>query len=88
VTISRLRSVDVARGLTVAAMLIVNDPGDWSHVCPWLERSAWNGCTAADVISGLPLDRRGVGDARARGTHGHQHAARRPVAHDPRARCD
>ena len=49
-TTSRLRSVDAARGLTVAAMLIVNDPGDWGHVYPWLEHSAWNGCTTADVI--------------------------------------
>ena len=38
------------RGLTVAAMLIVNDAGDWDHVHPWLEHSAWNGCTFADYI--------------------------------------
>ena len=36
---------DAMRGLTVAAMLIVNDAGDWDHVHPWLEHSAWNGCT-------------------------------------------
>jgi predicted acyltransferase len=38
------------RGLTVAAMLIVNDAGDWDHVHPWLEHSQWNGCTPADYI--------------------------------------
>ena len=38
------------RGLTVAAMLVVNDAGDWDHVHPWLEHSAWNGCTFADYI--------------------------------------
>jgi predicted acyltransferase len=46
----RLRSVDAARGLAVAAMLLVNDPGDWSRVYPWLEHAAWNGCTLADVV--------------------------------------
>ena len=46
----RLTSVDTIRGLTVAAMLIVNDAGDWDHVHPWLEHSAWNGCTFADYI--------------------------------------
>ena len=29
---SRYASVDALRGLTVAAMLLVNNPGDWSHV--------------------------------------------------------
>lgn len=46
----RLASVDAMRGLTVAAMLIVNDAGDWDHVHPWLEHSTWNGCTFADYI--------------------------------------
>ena len=44
----RFASVDVLRGLAVAAMLLVNDPGDWSHVPAWLEHAAWNGCTFAD----------------------------------------
>lgn len=38
------------RGLTVAAMLVVNDPGDWDHVYPWLDHSDWNGCTLADYV--------------------------------------
>lgn len=38
------------RGLTVAAMLLVNDAGDWSHVYPWLEHAEWHGCTPADFI--------------------------------------
>jgi predicted acyltransferase len=24
-------SIDVLRGLTIALMILVNDPGDWSH---------------------------------------------------------
>lgn len=46
----RLGSVDALRGCTVAAMLLVNDPGDWGHVYAPLDHSVWNGCTPTDVI--------------------------------------
>ncbi|MRW91876.1 DUF1624 domain-containing protein [Duganella sp. FT80W] len=46
----RITSIDAVRGLTVAAMLLVNDAGDWSHVYPWLEHAEWHGCTPADLI--------------------------------------
>jgi len=46
----RFTSVDVLRGLTVAAMLLVNDPGDWGHVYAPLEHSEWNGCTPTDLV--------------------------------------
>jgi predicted acyltransferase len=46
----RLNSIDALRGLTVAAMLVVNDAGDWGHVYPWLEHAEWFGCTLADFI--------------------------------------
>jgi len=46
----RINSVDAVRGLTVAAMLLVNDAGDWSHIYPWLEHAHWHGCTPADFI--------------------------------------
>jgi predicted acyltransferase len=46
----RITSVDAVRGLTVAAMLLVNDAGDWSHIYPWLEHATWHGCTPADFI--------------------------------------
>jgi predicted acyltransferase len=46
----RINSIDALRGLTVAAMLLVNDAGDWSHVYPWLEHAEWHGCTPADFI--------------------------------------
>lgn len=51
----RLASVDILRGLTVAAMLLVNNAGDWSHVWPWLEHAAWHGCRVADYIFPLFL---------------------------------
>jgi predicted acyltransferase len=46
----RYASVDALRGLTVAAMLLVNDPGDWGHVYWPLEHSEWNGCTPTDLV--------------------------------------
>src|SRR5476651_2225731 len=46
----RLRSLDVFRGITVAAMILVNDPGDWGHIYAPLEHSKWNGCTPTDLI--------------------------------------
>src|SRR4051794_5089742 len=46
----RLLSLDVFRGLTIAAMILVNDPGDWKHVYPPLGHSKWNGCTPTDLI--------------------------------------
>lgn len=46
----RYPSVDALRGLTVAAMLLVNDPGEWAHVWWPLEHAGWNGCTPTDLI--------------------------------------
>jgi predicted acyltransferase len=47
---SRLISLDVFRGLTVMAMVVVNNPGDWGHIYPPLEHAAWNGCTPTDLV--------------------------------------
>ncbi len=46
----RLLSLDVFRGLTIAGMLLVNDPGTWSAVYPPLEHAAWNGWTPTDLV--------------------------------------
>jgi len=46
----RLPSIDALRGVSVAAMLLVNDPGDWGHVYAPLRHSEWNGCTPTDLI--------------------------------------
>ncbi|GAC1651922.1 MAG: heparan-alpha-glucosaminide N-acetyltransferase domain-containing protein [Gemmatimonadaceae bacterium] len=47
---ARLASLDVFRGLTVAGMLLVNDPGSWEHIYPPLEHAPWNGWTPTDLI--------------------------------------
>ncbi len=49
-TSSRLLSLDAFRGLTVAAMILVNNPGDWGHLYAPLEHAHWNGWTPTDLI--------------------------------------
>ena len=45
-----IESLDVFRGLTIASMILVNNPGDWRAVYEPLLHAAWNGCTFADVV--------------------------------------
>lgn len=56
----RYASVDILRGLTVAAMLLVNNAGDWGQVYAWLQHAAWHGCQPADYIFPLFLFVAGV----------------------------
>jgi predicted acyltransferase len=46
----RLVALDVFRGLTIALMIIVNNPGDWDHVYAPLLHSKWSGCTPTDLV--------------------------------------
>lgn len=46
----RFSSVDALRGITVAAMLLVNNPGDWGHVYAPLLHAEWHGCTPTDLV--------------------------------------
>lgn len=46
----RLLSLDVFRGITVAAMILVNNPGSWSTIYAPLKHAEWNGCTPTDLI--------------------------------------
>ena len=46
----RLLSLDFFRGITIAAMIIVNDPGSWSHVYAPLRHAEWNGATPTDLV--------------------------------------
>jgi len=46
----RLLSLDFFRGLTVAAMILVNNPGSWGHIYAPLEHAEWNGCTPTDLV--------------------------------------
>lgn len=46
----RLTSLDILRGLTIAGMVIVNDPGSWSYVYPPLRHAPWHGITPTDFV--------------------------------------
>ena len=46
----RLLSLDFFRGLTIAAMIVVNDPGSWSHVYAPLLHAKWHGATPTDLV--------------------------------------
>lgn len=47
---NRYLSLDVLRGLTVALMIVVNTPGDWSNIYAPLKHSDWHGFTPTDWV--------------------------------------
>ncbi|MEP6924707.1 MAG: heparan-alpha-glucosaminide N-acetyltransferase domain-containing protein [Pyrinomonadaceae bacterium] len=49
-TTGRLISLDVFRGITIAGMILVNNPGTWSAIYPPLEHAEWHGWTPTDFI--------------------------------------
>jgi predicted acyltransferase len=46
----RLTSLDAMRGLTVAGMILVSNPGSWTDGYAWVAHAAWNGWTLADLV--------------------------------------
>ncbi|MFN8241182.1 MAG: DUF5009 domain-containing protein [Bacteroidales bacterium] len=46
----RYLALDVFRGITIATMITVNNPGSWSHIYAPLKHSAWHGCTPTDLV--------------------------------------
>src|SRR5687767_7846750 len=46
----RLLSLDVFRGMTIAGMLLVNNPGSWGAIYPPLRHAEWHGWTPTDLI--------------------------------------
>ncbi|RZL68135.1 MAG: DUF5009 domain-containing protein [Pedobacter sp.] len=64
----RLLSLDFFRGLTVAAMILVNNPGSWGHIYAPLEHAEWNGCTPTDLVFPFFLFIVGVSIAYAMGS--------------------
>lgn len=47
---ARILALDAFRGFTVAAMLLVNNPGSWSTIYPPLRHAEWHGWTPTDLI--------------------------------------
>ena len=46
----RLLALDVLRGITIAGMIMVNNPGSWGFVYAPLQHAAWNGLTPTDLV--------------------------------------
>ena len=59
----RYLSLDVFRGATVAFMILVNNPGTWSHIFDPLEHAQWHGLTPTDLV--FPFFLFAVGNAMA-----------------------
>lgn len=59
----RFYSLDVFRGATVAFMILVNNPGSWSHLYGPLAHAPWHGCTPTDLV--FPFFLFAVGNAMA-----------------------
>lgn len=46
----RLESLDLFRGLTIAAMILVSTPGSWNAVYTPLDHAEWHGWTPTDLV--------------------------------------
>ncbi len=46
----RILALDVLRGITIAGMITVNNPGSWNYVYAPLKHAAWNGLTPTDLV--------------------------------------
>lgn len=46
----RLLALDILRGITIAGMLLVNNPGSWAHIYAPLRHAPWNGLTPTDLV--------------------------------------
>jgi len=46
----RLLALDILRGITIAGMILVNDPGSWNSVYAPLKHASWNGLTPTDLV--------------------------------------
>src|SRR5438105_6071575 len=47
---ARLDSLDVFRGATIAAMILVSTPGSWNAVYTPLDHAVWSGWTPTDLV--------------------------------------
>ncbi len=49
-TNTRILALDIMRGITIAGMIMVNNPGSWSHLYAPLAHAEWNGFTPTDLV--------------------------------------
>ena len=46
----RLLALDILRGITIAGMILVNNPGSWNSVYAPLQHASWHGLTPTDLV--------------------------------------
>ena len=46
----RMLALDILRGITIAGMLLVNNPGSWNNMYAPLKHAEWHGLTPTDHI--------------------------------------
>lgn len=46
----RLLALDILRGITIAGMILVNNPGSWGSIYAPLRHAAWHGLTPTDLV--------------------------------------
>ncbi len=46
----RLLALDIMRGITIAGMLLVNNPGSWGSIYAPLRHAEWHGLTPTDLV--------------------------------------
>ena len=47
---SRILAIDILRGITIAGMILVNNPGNWGCIFAPFEHAEWNGMTPTDLV--------------------------------------
>ena len=47
---TRILAIDILRGITIAGMILVNNPGNWARIFAPFEHAEWNGMTPTDLV--------------------------------------
>ena len=46
----RILALDILRGITIAGMIMVNNPGSWGAIYAPLKHASWHGLTPTDLV--------------------------------------
>ena len=56
----RILALDILRGVTIAGMIMVNNPGSWGHIYAPLRHAEWNGLPPTALVCPFFMFIRGV----------------------------
>lgn len=77
ITSARFGSLDIMRGIAIAGMVLVNNPGSWQQMFAWLRHAGWTGYGLADLV--FPFFLFVVGAAQSLSLAGAAHTGRLPL---------